>query len=111
MPSDVGRFIDAAAASTRNGSLRATAGTLKMIKLVSKKRRLIRKLEQAMLRMAPCDRVIFLGHFVDDATFFELARQHGVSVAEVEAALRRGLVILADVLEPEPQRWWRFWRR
>lgn len=82
-----------------------------MIYFALKNRQLIRKLEQALRLMAPRDRVIFLGHFVEEATFFELARQHGISVAEVEAALRRGLEIVADVLEPDPPRRWRFWRR
>lgn len=82
-----------------------------MIYFALKNRRLIRKLTQAMRLMAPRDRVIFLGHFVEEATFFELALQHGISVAEVEATLRRGLEIVADVLELEPSRWWRFRRR
>lgn len=82
-----------------------------MIYFALKNRRLIRKLARALRLMAPRDGVIFLGHFVEEATFFELARQHGISVAEVEAALRRGLEIVADVLEPDPPRWWRFWRR
>lgn len=82
-----------------------------MIYFALKNRRLIRKLARALRLMAPRDRVIFLGHFVEEATFFELARQHGISVAEVEAALRCGLEIVADVLEPEQPRWWRFRRR
>src|SRR3546814_7006905 len=72
--------------------------------LALKNRRLIRKLAQAMRRMSPHDRKIFLGHFVEQATFIELAHLHSISIAEVEAALRRGLEIVADVLEPEPPR-------
>ena len=82
-----------------------------MIKLASKNRRRLRKLEQAIRLMAPRDRAIFLGHFVDDAPYTDLAHWHGISVAEVEAALCRGLEIFADVLEPEPPRWRRLWRR
>ena len=82
-----------------------------MIKLPFKNRRLLRKLEQAVRLMAPRDRVIFLGHFVDNATFVELSHMHSISVAEVEAALRRGLAVLADVLEPDSPRWRRLWRR
>lgn len=82
-----------------------------MIYFALKNRRLIRKLEQALRLMAPRDRKIFLEHFVEEATFIELAHLHSVSIPEVEAALRRGLEIVADVLEPDPPRWWRFWRR
>lgn len=82
-----------------------------MIYFALKNRRLIRKLEQALRLMAPHDRNIFLGHFVEEATFIELAHLHSISIPEVEAALRRGLEIVADVLEPDPPRWWRFWRR
>ena len=82
-----------------------------MIKLPLKNRRLLRKLEQAVRLMAPHDRAIFLGHFVEDATFVELSHLHSISVADVEAALCRGLAVLADVLEPEPPRWRPFWRR
>lgn len=82
-----------------------------MIYFALKNRRLIRKLAQAMRLMAPHDRKIFLGHFVEEATFIELAHLHSISIAEVEAALRRGLEIVADVLEPEPPRRRRFWRR
>src|SRR3546814_5930202 len=70
-----------------------------MTYLALKNRRLIRKLAQAMRRMSPHDRKIFLGHFVEQATFIELAHLHSISIAEVEAALRRGLEIVADVLE------------
>jgi len=82
-----------------------------MIYFALKNRRLIRKLEQALRLMAPRDRKIFLEHFVEEATFMELAHLHSISILEVEAALRRGLEIVADVLEPDPPRWWRFWRR
>lgn len=82
-----------------------------MIYFALRNRRLIRKLAQAMRLMAPHDRKIFLGHFVEQATFIELAHQHSISIPEVEAALRRGLEIVADVLEPEPPRRRRFWRR
>ncbi|WP_152998589.1 hypothetical protein [Sphingopyxis sp. H115] len=82
-----------------------------MIKFAFGKRRRRRQLEQAIWLMAPLDRAIFLGHFVEDATFIELAHWHGISVSEVEAALCRGLGILADVLEPERPRWWRIWQR
>src|SRR3546814_2498399 len=70
-----------------------------MIKMASRNRRRLRKLEQAIRLMAPRDQMIFRGHFVDDAPFTEIADWHGISVAEVEAALCRGLEILADVLE------------
>jgi len=82
-----------------------------MIYFALKNRRLIRKLAQAMRLMAPHDRKIFLGHFVEEATFIELAHLHSISIPEVEAALRRGLEIVADVLEPDPPRRRRFWRR
>lgn len=109
---DVGRFIEA---GRDLQPVMGLCGQLPehadMIKLAFRKRRRLRQLKQAIRLMAPRDRAIFLGHFVDDATFFELARLHGISAVEVEAALCRGLEILADVLEPEPWRWWRFWRR
>ena len=82
-----------------------------MIYFALRNRRLIRKLAQAMRLMAPHDRKIFLGHFVEEATFIELAHLHSISIPEVEAAQRRGLEIVADVLEPEPPRRRRFWRR
>ena len=82
-----------------------------MIYFALKNRRLIRKLGQALRLMAPHDRKIFLGHFVEEATFIELAHLHSISIPEVEAALRRGLEIVADVLEPDPPRRRRFWRR
>lgn len=82
-----------------------------MTKLTTKERRLLRKAEQAVRLMAPLDREIFIGYRVDDASFNELAHRHAISVEEVEAALCRGLAILADVMEPEPPPWWRFWRR
>lgn len=82
-----------------------------MIYFTLRNRRLIRKLAQAMRLMAPHDRKIFLEHFVEEATFIELAHLHSISIPEVEAALRRGLEIVADVLEPEPPRRRRFWRR
>ena len=82
-----------------------------MIRLPSKKLPVIRELEQALEQMAPLDREIFLGHFVEKATFIDLAHLHSISIAEVEAALRRGLEIVADVLEPGPPRRRRFWRR
>ena len=82
-----------------------------MIRLPSKKLPVIRELEQALEQMAPLDRKIFLGHFVEKATFIDLAHLHSISIAEVEAALRRGLEIVADVLEPGPPRRRRFWRR
>ncbi|WP_152568092.1 hypothetical protein [Sphingopyxis sp. LC81] len=81
-----------------------------MICLALKNRRLIRKLARGLRQMAPRDRKIFLGHFVEEATFIELANLHSISIPEVEAALGRGLEIVADILEPEPPRWWRFWR-
>lgn len=82
-----------------------------MIYFALRNRRLIRKLAQAMRLMAPHDRKIFLEHFVEEATSIELAHLHSISIPEVEAALRRGLEIVADVLEPEPPRRRRFWRR
>ena len=82
-----------------------------MIKLASRNRRRLRKLEQAIRLIPPRDRAIFLGHFIDDAPYTDLAHWHGISVAEVEAALCRGLEIFADVLEPKPARRWRFWCR
>ena len=100
---DVGRFIEA---GCDHQPVMGLCGQLPehadMIKLALRNRRRRRQLKHAIQLMAPRDRAIFLGHFVDDATFIELARQHGISVAEVEAALCRGLEILADVLEPEP---------
>src|SRR3546814_16667538 len=81
-----------------------------MTYLALKNRRLIRKLAQAMRRMSPHDRKIFLGHFAEQAPFIELAHLHSISLAEVEAALRRGIEIVAAALEPATPRERRFWR-
>lgn len=82
-----------------------------MIKLTAKKRRLLRKAEQAVRLMTPLDREIFIGYRVDDASYTELAHRHAISVEEVEGALCRALEILADVMEPDPPPWWQFWSR
>ncbi|WP_295326085.1 hypothetical protein [uncultured Sphingopyxis sp.] len=109
---DVGRFIDAGHDHQPvMGLCWQLPEHADMVKMASRNRRRLRKLEQAMLLMAPRDQAIFRGHFIDNAPFTELADWHGISIAEVEAALCRGLEILADVLEPNPRRWWRFWRR
>ena len=110
MPSDVGRFIEV---GFDHQPVMGLCGQLPeyvdMIKLPFGTRRRRRQLEQAIWLMAPLDRAIFLGHFVEEATFTELAHWHGISVSEVEAALCRALDIVANLLEPPPPLWWRFW--
>ncbi|MGN6596873.1 sigma factor-like helix-turn-helix DNA-binding protein [Sphingopyxis terrae] len=54
---------------------------------------------------------MFLGHRVEGLTYRQLAERHGVSVAEVEQAIIRGLRIIAHSDDRKNRRWWQFWRR
>jgi len=65
-----------------------------------------RRARKALRRMRPLDRELFIAVRLEQVSIPELARRHGISEAEVEAALVRALAMLArTVCEPEP--WWR----
>lgn len=68
-----------------------------------------RRARKALRRMRPLERELFVAVRLEQVSIPQLARRHGISEADVEAALVRALVTLArTVCEPEP--WWsRLW--
>jgi len=65
-----------------------------------------RRARRALRRMRPLERELFIAVRLEQVSIPMLARCHGISEAEVEAALVRALATLArTVCEPEP--WWR----
>lgn len=65
-----------------------------------------RRARKALRRMRPLERELFIAVRLEQASIRQLARRHGISDAEVEAALVRALATLGStVCAPEP--WWR----
>lgn len=69
-------------------------------------RQRLRRARQAVRRMKPFDRSIFLAVRFEDASYEELAERHGVSAQDVEEAFARSIHVL--ITTPRP-RWWQFW--
>lgn len=61
-------------------------------------RDMLRRLEQAMMRLRPKTREIFVAHRVDGLTYAEIARLTGLSVKGVEKQMSKALVQLDRML-------------
>lgn len=70
-------------------------------------RQRLRRARQAVRRMKPFDRSIFLAVRFEDASYEELAERHGVSAQDVEEAFARSIHVLITTRRPC---WWQFWR-
>lgn len=72
-------------------------------------RALLRAERRGLRRMTSFQREVFLALRVETVTYADLARQHGVGLAEIETAFTQALLILMrSVRDPEP--WWcRLW--
>jgi RNA polymerase sigma-70 factor (ECF subfamily) len=77
------------------------------------RRALLRAERRGLRRMTPFQREVFLALRIETVTYAELARLHGVGVAEIEATFTRALLILMRcVRECERGPWWRtLWPR
>lgn len=73
-------------------------------------RRQLRCAEHAVDNMSPMQREIFLGIRVDELSYAELARLHGITVAEVEHHFAGALRILDRHMHERHHKWWQFWR-
>jgi DNA-directed RNA polymerase specialized sigma24 family protein len=69
-------------------------------------RQRLRRARQAVRRMKPFDRSVFLAVRFEDASYEELAERHGVSAQDVEEAFARSIHVLITTQRP---RWWQFW--
>lgn len=67
---------------------------------------LLRAERRGLRRMTPFQREVFLALRIDTVTYADLARHHGVGVAEIETAFTQALVILTRCVR-ERESWWR----
>ncbi len=82
-----------------------------MSRFTRSRRRPLRLYERAVYRLNEFDRRIFLGHWVEELTYRQLAVRHGVSVHEIEQAMIRSLRMIAQIVDRKNCRRWQFWRR
>ena len=75
------------------------------------RRQLLRLYERAVDRLDEFDRRVFLGHRVEELSYRQLAKRHGVSVHEIEQAMIRSLRVIAQTVDRKNRRRWQFWRR
>ena len=67
---------------------------------------LLKKLEQAMLKLPRTTREVFLAHRLDDMSYKEIAGRTGLSVKQVERHMARAIYRLSKEVCDEPVRWW-----
>ena len=67
---------------------------------------LLKKLEQAVLRLPRSTREIFLAHRLDNMSYQEIAELTGLTVRQVERHMARAIYRLSKEVYEGPVRWW-----
>ena len=67
---------------------------------------LLKKLEQAMLKLPRSTRDIFLAHRLDGMSYQEIADRSGLTVRQVERHMAKAIYRLCRELDDEPLSWW-----
>lgn len=67
---------------------------------------LLKKLEQAVLKLPRSTREIFLAHRLDNMSYRDIAERRGLTVRKVERHMARAIYRLCKELDDEPLCWW-----
>lgn len=67
---------------------------------------LLKKLEQAMLKLPRSTREIFLAHRLDHMSYQEIANCTGLTVGQVERQMAKAIYQVCSELDDEPLSWW-----
>ena len=71
----------------------------------------LRRAEEAIARMKPLDREIFISVRLKGFRYEEAAKLHGVTIERVTRAMAKALRVIRRVRRNEPPPpWWQFWR-
>ena len=71
----------------------------------------LRRVEEAIARLKPRDREIFISVRIDGLSYEEAAKLYRVTIDRVTRAMAKALRAIASVRRNEPPPpWWQFWR-
>ena len=70
---------------------------------------LLRRMEEAMLKIPKLQRDIFVAHRLDGQSYEEIARRTGISVHQVERHMARAIYKLAKQIDGRRLSWWERW--
>ncbi|MFN3724696.1 MAG: sigma-70 family RNA polymerase sigma factor [Allosphingosinicella sp.] len=70
---------------------------------------LLRRMEEAMLKLPKLQREIFLAHRLNGQSYEEIARRTGISVPQVERHMAKAIYKLAKQMDGSRLRWWERW--
>ena len=70
---------------------------------------LLRRMQDAMLRIPKLQREIFLAHRLDGQSYEEIAVRIGISAPQVERHMARAIYKLAKQMDGQRLTWWERW--
>ena len=67
---------------------------------------LLQRMEQAILKLPPKTRDIFIAHRVHGLSYGEIAARTGLSIRQVQQHMAKAILGIDRALEGPPRRWW-----